>query len=71
MPRAGEAYAEAAYLNGRAEDALNQLNSLLKRDDVDYVQRARIESRIAAMTPLVLEMRRQHMRPEDQPPDNG
>jgi predicted Zn-dependent protease len=71
VPRAGEAYAEAAYLNGRAEDALNQLNGLLKRDDIDYVQRARIESRIAAMTPLVLEMRRQGVKPEDQGDDNG
>jgi predicted Zn-dependent protease len=71
VPRAGEAYAEAAYLNGRAEDALNQLNGLLKRDDIDYVQRARIESRIAAMTPIVLEMRRQGVKPEDQGDDNS
>jgi predicted Zn-dependent protease len=71
VPRAGEAYAEAAYLNGRAEDALNQLNGLLKRDDIDYVQRARIESRIAAMTPMVLEMRRKGEKPQDQPPDNS
>jgi predicted Zn-dependent protease len=71
VPRAGEAYAEAAYLNGRAEDALNQLNGLLKRDDIDYVQRARIESRIAAMTPIVLEMRRQGVKPQNQPPDNS
>ena len=35
LPRAGEAFAEAAYLNGRAEDALNQLNALLKRNDID------------------------------------
>ena len=71
VPRAGEAYAEAAYLNGRAEDALNQLNGLLKRDDVDYVQRARIESRIAAITPIVLEMRRHGVRPQDSARDNG
>jgi predicted Zn-dependent protease len=71
VPRAAEAYAEAAYLNGRAEDALNQLNGLLKRDDIDYVQRARIEARIAAMTPEVLEMRRQGVRPQDQRPDSG
>jgi predicted Zn-dependent protease len=71
VPRAAEAYAEAAYLNGRAEDAVNQLNSLLKRDDVDYVQRARVESRIAALTPIVLEMRRQGIKPQNQRSDNG
>ena len=64
--RAGEAYAESAYLSGRAEDALNQLTALLKRDDLDYYQRARVEARIAAMRPVVLELRRQGIKPEDQ-----
>ena len=68
--RAGEAYAESAFLNGRAEDALNQLTALLKRDDLDYVQRARVEARIAEITPVALEMRRQGLRPEDQPSDS-
>jgi predicted Zn-dependent protease len=63
--RAGEAYAEAAYLNGRPEQALVQLNTLKKRDDLDYYARARIESRIAAITPTVLELRRQGIRDED------
>jgi predicted Zn-dependent protease len=67
--RAREAYAEAAYLNGRAEDALSQLTELLKRDDLDYVQRARIEARIAAITPVALELRRQGLKPEDQDGD--
>lgn len=71
VPRAGEAYAEVAYLNGRAEDALSQLSELLKRTDVDYVQRARIEARIAEITPEVLEMRRQGLKPSDQPSDRG
>jgi len=71
LPRAGEAYAEAAYLNGRAEDALNQLAALLKRGDLQYVQRARIEARIAAITPDALEMRRQGLKPEDQPSDRS
>ena len=69
IPRAGEAYAEAAYLNGRAEDALNQLTALLKRGDLDYVQRARIEARIAAITPEVLELRRRKIHPQDLPAD--
>jgi predicted Zn-dependent protease len=61
--RAAEAYAESAWLNGRADDALAQFTELLKRDDLDYVQRARIESRIADITPAVLEMRRQGIKP--------
>ncbi len=63
--RAGEAYAEAAYLNGRPEQALVQLNTLKKRGDVDYYARARIDARIAAITPTVLELRRQGVHDED------
>ncbi len=63
--RAGEAYAEAAYLNGRPEQALVQLNTLKKRAELDYYGRARIEARIAAITPTVLELRRQGVRDED------
>jgi predicted Zn-dependent protease len=63
--RAGEAYAEAAYLNGRPELALVQLNTLKKRPELDYYGRARIEARIAAITPTVLELRRQGVRDED------
>ncbi len=63
--RAGEAYAEVAYLNGRPEQALVQLNTLKKRGDLDYYARARIDSRIAAITPTVLELRRQGIRDED------
>ena len=67
--RASEAYAEAAYLNGRPEDALKQLDALLKKENIDYVQRARVEARMAAITPEVLEMRRQGVKPSQQPPD--
>ena len=69
--RAGEAYAEAAYLSGRAEDALNLLDAMLKKCDLDYVQRARIEARIAAITPEVLELRRRNIRPQDIPSDGA
>ena len=62
--RAGEAYAEAAYLGGRPEQALVQLNTLKKRPELDYYARARIESRIATITPVVLELRRQGVRDE-------
>lgn len=63
--RAGEAWAEAAYLSGRPEQALVQLNNLKKRDDLDYYARARIDARIAAITPMVLELRRQGVRDEE------
>jgi beta-barrel assembly-enhancing protease len=64
--RAGEAHAAAAYLNGRAEDALNQLKLLSKRADLDYYQRTRIDARIEEMTPIVLELRRRNIKPADQ-----
>jgi len=63
--RAGEAFAEAAFLNGRPEQALIQLENLKKRGDLDYVARARIDARIATITPTVLEMRRQGVRDPD------
>ncbi len=63
--RAGEAHAEAAYLSGRPELALVQLNNLKKREDLDYYARVRVEARIAAITPMVLELRRQGIRDED------
>lgn len=63
--RAGEAHAEAAYLSGRAEQALLQLNTLKQRPELDYYARARIEARIAAITPVVLELKRQGIRDED------
>ncbi|HSE12928.1 MAG TPA: M48 family metalloprotease [Rudaea sp.] len=64
--RAGESYAIASYLNGRAEDALNQLTDLTKRTDLDYYQRKRIEALIEQMTPIVLDLRRHKVKPEDQ-----
>lgn len=60
--RAAEAYAAATWLNGRSEDALNQLERLLKNDELDYYQRTRVEARIAQMTPLVLELRKRSSR---------
>ena len=63
--RAGEAWAEAAFLSGREEQALVQLNTLKKRDDLDYYARARIDARIAVITPVVLELRRQGVHDPD------
>ena len=50
---------------GRPERALIQLNTLLKRPEVDYYARARVEARIAAITPSVLELKRLGIRDEE------
>ena len=60
--RAGEAWAEVAYLTGRPEQALLQLQTLKQREDLDYYARARVDARIAQMMPVVLELRRQGVR---------
>jgi len=69
LVRAAEAHAEVAWLNGRPDDALGQLERLRKNADLDFYQRARIDARIAAITPDALEMRRQTLRGEAPPPD--
>ncbi len=63
--RAAEAYAEAAFLSGRPEQALLQLQALKKNQELDYVARARVDARIEAITPTVLELRRQGIRDPD------
>lgn len=63
--RASESYAEAAYLNGRPEQALIQFQTLLKQSGLDYVTRARVDARIEAIMPTVLEMRRLGVRDPD------
>ncbi|MBS0195047.1 MAG: M48 family metallopeptidase [Proteobacteria bacterium] len=66
--RAGEAYAVAAFLNGRPQDALKQLEALKQRSDLDYYERARVEARIEEYKPVVLEMNKQGIRPENGDP---
>ena len=56
--RAGEAHAEVALLSGNISDALWQLQGLIKRPDIDYYQRARIEARIQDVTPYALDQRK-------------
>lgn len=74
--RAGEAFADASYYAGRPFDAMEQLKRLLKRDDLSYYARARIQARIAELTPLVLELRKRKIATPDNPatrngqPDN-
>jgi predicted Zn-dependent protease len=68
--RGGEAFADASYYSGRPYDAMEQLKRLLKRDDVDYYARVRIQARIAELTPLVLELNKRNIQTEDRP-DRG
>ncbi|MFC5435473.1 M48 family metalloprotease [Rhodanobacter umsongensis] len=65
--RAGEAFADASYYAGRPFDAMEQLKRLLKRDDLDYYARVRIQARIAELTPLVLELHKRKIQTEDNP----
>lgn len=65
--RAAEAYADASYLSGRPFDALQQLRRVLKRDDLDYYARARVQARIADLTPLVMELRKRKVQTPDNP----
>jgi beta-barrel assembly-enhancing protease len=65
--RAGEAYAQASYLSGRPFDAMEQLKALLKRSDLDYYARARIQAHIAELTPLVMELRKRRISTDDNP----
>jgi predicted Zn-dependent protease len=44
-----------------------QLHTLKARPDLDYYARARIDARIASMTPVVLELRRQGFKDWDGP----
>ncbi|MCW8807621.1 MAG: M48 family metalloprotease [Rhodanobacter sp.] len=64
---AGEAFADASYYSGRPFDAMEQLKRLLKRDDVDYYARVRIQARITELTPLVLELHKRRVKTDDNP----
>lgn len=68
--RAGEAYADASYLSGRPFDAMQQLERLLKRPDLDYYARARIQGQLAQLIPLVMELRKLRIDTPDNPDDN-
>lgn len=47
--RASEAMAESYYLRGGITEAMQQLEMLSRRDDLDYYQRARISARLMEM----------------------
>lgn len=47
--RAASASAEALYWRGQIHDAINQLQRLNRRDDLDYYQRAKVTARLSEM----------------------
>jgi beta-barrel assembly-enhancing protease len=47
--RAAEAVAESYYLRGGVAEAIDQLERLTERDDLDYYQRARINARLSEL----------------------
>jgi beta-barrel assembly-enhancing protease len=53
--RAAEAIADSYYLRGGVAEAIEQLERISERDDLDYYQRARINARLA-------ELRSEHVR---------
>jgi predicted Zn-dependent protease len=65
--RAEEAFADASYYSGRPFDAMEQLKRTLKRNDLDYYARVRIQARISELTPLVLELQKRKIATEDNP----
>jgi len=65
--RAGEAFADASYYSGRPFDAMEQLKRLLKREDLDYYARVRIQARLTELTPLVLELHKRRISTDDNP----
>jgi predicted Zn-dependent protease len=60
--RAEEAMAESYYLRGHSQEAVKQLQELVKRDDLDYYQRARITARLTE-----LQIKLVKSGPEDKP----
>ncbi len=68
--RAAEAFADASYYSGRPFDAMEQLKRMLKRTDLDYYARVRIQARISELTPLVLELQKRKVKTADSP-DTG
>jgi len=65
--RAQEAFADASYYSGRPFDAMEQLKRMLKRSDLDYYARARIQARINELTPLVMELHKRRISTDDNP----
>ncbi|MEP6898244.1 MAG: M48 family metalloprotease [Rhodanobacter sp.] len=65
--RSAEAFADASYYSGRPFDALEQLKRLLKRNDLDYYARARIQGRLIELTPLVMELQKRKIKTDDNP----
>jgi hypothetical protein len=50
---------------------MEQLKTLLKRNDLDYYARARIQAHITELTPVVMELRKRRVSTDDNPDGNN
>ncbi len=57
--RAEEAYAQQVFLLGQVYDAVSQLEKLIKKPELDYYQRSRIEARLNDYRPILAEIQRE------------
>ncbi|HEX7341457.1 MAG TPA: M48 family metalloprotease [Rhodanobacteraceae bacterium] len=64
---AAEAWANASYLSGRPFDAMQQLQRIMKRKDLNYYQRARIQADINQLRPILLQLQKKHIHTVDRP----
>ncbi len=64
---AAVAFANASYLSGRPYDAMEQLRRVLKKPNLTYYQRARVQASIAQLTPVLLELQKRHVKTPDNP----
>jgi predicted Zn-dependent protease len=53
--RASEAMSEAYFRRGKVKEAVEQLEMLIRRDDLDYYQRARVTARLDEMRLIIAE----------------
>ncbi|MDJ0656353.1 MAG: M48 family metalloprotease [Xanthomonadales bacterium] len=57
--RAEEAYADHVFLLGRVYDAVTQLEKLLKKPELDYYERSRVNARLDEIRPILAEIQRE------------
>lgn len=65
--RAAESYARAAAYRGALEDSLAQLQNLIRRTDLSFYERSRVDALMAEITPIVLEIRERENRTGPEP----
>ncbi len=57
--RAQEAYAQHVFLLGQVYDAVSHLEKLMKKPELDYYERSRVEARLNDYRPILAEIQRE------------